>query len=63
MSVVLKYTLAGRPCERSDPAHRAGDAQGTIVEGEGETEGEGICWEGEKWVERRRWWKVLLDKG
>lgn len=39
MSVVLKYTLAGRPCERSDPAQRAGAAQGTRVEGTGETEG------------------------
>lgn len=35
MSVVLKYTLAGRPCERSAPAQRAGAAQGTRVETEG----------------------------
>lgn len=33
MSVVLKYTLAGRPCKCSDPAQRAGAAQGTHMEG------------------------------
>lgn len=39
MSVVLKYTLAGRPCECSDPAQRAGAAQGTSAQGRGNLPG------------------------
>lgn len=62
MLVVLKYTLAGQPCKSSDPALSAGAAQGTGMERAGETEGECIDWEKERWAERRRW-KVSLDKG
>lgn len=63
MLVVLKYTLAGQPCKSSGPAQSTGAAQGTGMEWAGETEGEGIDWEKEKWAERRRRWKVVLDKG
>lgn len=57
MPVVLKYTLAERPCGCSDPAQRAGAAQGTSTEGVGETAGwrgvgvsagkEGSGWKGD----------------
>lgn len=63
MLVVLKYTLAGQPCKSSSPTQSTGAAQGTGMEGAGETEGEGIDWEKEKGAERRRRWKVMLDKG
>lgn len=46
MLVVLKYTLAGQPCKSSGPAPSTTVAQGTGMERGGETEGEGIDWEG-----------------
>ena len=45
--------------ELTGPAQSTGGAQGTGMEWAGETEGE----EKEKWAERRRRWKVMLDKG
>ena len=54
MLVVLKYTLAGQPCKSCRPAPSTGAARGTGVVRAGETEGEGIDWEKQKWAERRR---------